>query len=147
VRLSAHAIKGISTATDVNFKQFFSPEALRSPKDKHFSDSEIAYYYGKLQSEASKRGIRFSTCYIGNGEKDYRQYQDLWSNKTDCCDAKGNVSGIKTTSQSIPWEERVKHAPFSTREGLLSAAKQEPVFPGLRLIKSEILNSHIAVDS
>lgn len=111
VRLSMSAINNIQKATGIDFKTFFSPDQLATKGDKRYSDSEIRAYYVKLKEEASKRGIRFSTCYIGNGEKDYYQYQDLWDNKTDCCDARGNIPQFKTSSQMVPWSERIKHAP------------------------------------
>jgi DNA repair photolyase len=110
VRLSPIAIKSISKSCGIDFASFYKPEQLKKNGDKKYSDSEIAYYYKIIQDKCVKSGIRFTTCYIGNGEKDYYQYQDLWDNKKDCCDAIGNVKAFKTTSQSISWEIRKKHA-------------------------------------
>ncbi len=123
VRLSSKAINSMSTATGVDIRAFFDPELLKGHGDKRFSDSEIAYYYKRTQAECVKNGIRFNTCYIGNGEKDYYQYQDLWANKKDCCDAVGNVSAFKTTSQVVPWSTRFKHAP--SKEAALKSQAQE----------------------
>lgn len=138
VRLSPKAINSLSSATGVDIKSFFRPELLKGLGDKKYSDPEIAYYYKKLQNECSKNGIRFSTCYIGNGEKDYYQYQEHWANKSDCCDAKGNVSSFQNSSQSIPWSTRIKHAP-SKENALLSQDQEQAmeikyaaVTPGLR---------------
>jgi DNA repair photolyase len=111
VRLSSTALNSMSRETGIDMRAFFKPELLKGHGDKRFSDSEIAYYYKKVQAECIKQGIRFNTCYIGNGEKDYYQYQDLWANKKDCCDAVGNVPSFKTTSQTVPWETRIAHAP------------------------------------
>ena len=111
VRLSSKAINNMSKATDVDIRSFFRPEELKGAGDKRFSDREIAYYYMKLKQECAARGIRFNTCYIGNGEKDYYQYQTLWDNSRDCCDARGNVEAFQTTSQSIGWDERIRHSP------------------------------------
>jgi DNA repair photolyase len=111
VRLSMPAINKMANALNFDFKSFFMPDLLSQNGDKRFTDKEIAVYYMKMKTEAAKSGIRFNTCYIGNGEKDYYQYQDLWDNKADCCDAKGNVGSIKTTSQAVPWSERMKHSP------------------------------------
>jgi hypothetical protein len=55
--------------------------------------------------------------------KDYFQYQDLWSNKKDCCDALGFVKGITKTSQDVAWAERHKHAP--SKELSLAAEQLE----------------------
>ena len=111
VRLSVQAINNIQASTGFDLKPFFKPEVMAIKGDKHFSDAEIAFYYLKLRTEAKRRGIRFSTCYIGNGIKDYHQYQNLWDNKKDCCDALQNVSAFKTTSQQLSWQERFTHAP------------------------------------
>jgi DNA repair photolyase len=111
VRLSSLAIKGMSEATGVNLRSFFRPESFKGNAEKRYSDPEIAYYYKRLQAECVKNKIRFNTCYIGNGEKDYFQYQNLWDNRNDCCDAKGNVPSFKTSSQDVPWEVRFKQAP------------------------------------
>ena len=111
VRLSPAAIKSMSNALNLDLKSFFKPELYSLNADKRYSDSEIAVYYMKMKTEAAKNGIRFNTCYIGNGEKDYYQYQDLWDNKGDCCDARGNVNSFDQTSQVVPWEERIKHSP------------------------------------
>ena len=111
VRLSSTAIINMTQATGVDFRQFFKPEVLSGHGDKKYSDPEVQVYYLKMASEARKRGVRFGTCYIGNGIKDYYQYQNTWSNKSDCCDVIGNVPAFKTTSQTITWPERERHAP------------------------------------
>lgn len=111
VRLSMTAINSITRATGIDIKSFFKPENLAGHGDKKYSDKEIAFYYFNQKKEASKRHIRFNTCYIGNGQKDFYQYQSLWDNKKDCCDAVGNVKAFKSTSQEITWDERLKFAP------------------------------------
>ncbi|MEW6056153.1 MAG: radical SAM protein [Bdellovibrionota bacterium] len=123
VRLTSYSVNQVTEATGTDFKEFFRPEVTKTGKggnrDKNYSDSEIAFYYKKFQSECARRNMRFSTCYIGNGIKDYYQYQELWSNKSDCCDVVGNVSEFRETSQSIPWSDRIRHAPqaFQTKRG------------------------------
>lgn len=122
VRLSPQAINNLTKVSGIDVRTFFKPELLQIHGDKRYSDSEIAHYYKMFQSECTKHGVRFSTCYIGNGIKDYFQYQDMWSNKADCCDAIGNVKAFQNlTSQNIPWEERKKHAP--SREGAEKSEK------------------------
>jgi DNA repair photolyase len=111
VRLSIPSLNRMSRALNMDLKPFFKPDLYSQKGDKRYSDKEISVYYLKLKSEAAKNGIRFTSCYIGNGEKDYYQYQDLWDNKADCCDVKGNVDGFKTTSQIVPWSERFRHSP------------------------------------
>jgi DNA repair photolyase len=123
VRLSPMAINNMSKSLDIDLKEFYKPEYLEQKGDKRYSDKEIEIYYAKLQLECMHRGIRFNTCYIGNGEKDYYQYQDKWSNKADCCDAIGNVKAFKTTSQSIPWSQRMQRA--SCKSLVESSMQQE----------------------
>jgi DNA repair photolyase len=111
VRLSNVAIAKISRSTKVPLRSFFYPDNYKPAGESHYSSAEIAYYYSVIQKESQKRGLRFSTCFIGNGLPDYYRYQKLWSNPSDCCDAKGNVSSFKKTSQDIAWVERAKFSP------------------------------------
>lgn len=110
VRLSPFAVKGITRATGIDCGAFFNPEENFGSKDRRYSDSEISFYYSKLRDRCHKIGLRFNTCYIGNGIKDFYQYQKLWDNKKDCCDVIGNVSEIKGSSQDVKWNERIRHA-------------------------------------
>ncbi len=114
VRLSGRSINSMSKASGVDIKPFFKPEYLATRGDRRYSDREIFAYYKKFQNDCSRNNVRFTTCYIGNGIKDYFQYQGLWDNKKDCCDVLGNVKSFKTTSQTIDWETRTKQAPCKT---------------------------------
>jgi DNA repair photolyase len=110
VRLSPWAINSMSRATGVDIRSFFRPEVTTSKGDKHFSDAENRHYHQWISNECRKHGLRFSTCYIRNGIKDYIQYQSIWSNKIrDCCDAIGNVTAFSKTSQQTPWDSGAKH--------------------------------------
>jgi DNA repair photolyase len=111
VRLNQTAISQLSKASNVDLRKFFKPDLYKSSGESHYTDQEIRQYYRILQESAKRSGLRFTTCYIGNGMKDYYQYQNLWTAKKDCCDALGNVAGIKKTSQAVSWEERHKHSP------------------------------------
>lgn len=123
VRLSPWSMNNILKATGINIKDFFRREHFTGSEDRTYSDSEIAFYYKRIQALAFKNGMRFNTCYIGNGIKDYFQYQTLWSNKNDCCDSAGNVRQFVKTSQDIPWEERIRHA--SCAESAMLAKKMD----------------------
>lgn len=110
-RLSPHAIKSMSRVTGVDLKSFFKPDRIKGNYDVRYSSAEVAKYYELFKEHAEGAGIRFSTCYIGMGIQDYYRYQHLWSNRKDCCDAKGNVAAILRSSQDVNWDERIKHAP------------------------------------
>ena len=60
------------------------------------------------------------------GAKDYFQYQDLWSNKKDCCDARGKVETFQASSNDIPWDTRMKHA--SCKESAFKAKEEEALY-------------------
>ena len=123
VRLHTFALRNMKKELGLDLFPFFKPELSQNYGDNRYSDSEIAFYYKLLQIECAKVGIRFTTCYIGNGLKDYYKYQDLWSNKSDCCDIRGNVAGFKTTAQDIPWSDRLVHAP--AKEEAMKSMKAE----------------------
>ncbi|PIR22240.1 MAG: hypothetical protein COV44_08935 [Deltaproteobacteria bacterium CG11_big_fil_rev_8_21_14_0_20_45_16] len=126
VRLNQTAISQLSKATNVDLRKFFYPDNYRSSGESRYSDAEIGHYYNLLRQSSQKYSIRFSTCYIGNGIKDYFQYQQLWTQKKDCCDAVGNVEAFTQTAQSVTWEERTRHA--SCKETVNVAKKQENQF-------------------
>lgn len=108
VRLPRNATKAMSDTLQLDLRKFFREE-LRG-KDNRFSDLEVAHYYRDLKAQCDANKIRFSTCYIGNGEKDYDQYQHLWTNKKDCCDVRGNVPAFKASCQDIDYATRVNVA-------------------------------------
>lgn len=110
VRLSPNAIKRIGEITEVPFRTFFRLETYKTSGNKRYSDSEIGYYYKKIKETCDNHSIRFTNCYIGNGEKDFYQYQNLWSNRIDCCDAVGNVNSFLASSQQITWNTRKRMA-------------------------------------
>jgi DNA repair photolyase len=111
VRLSSRAVNNMSKASGIDVRSFFRPDYLAMRGDKRYSDREIAAYYKLFADACKSNGVRFTTCYIGNGLKDYFQYQNLWDNKKDCCDVIGNVKAFQTTSQSIDWSFRMRQAP------------------------------------
>lgn len=111
VRLSPMALKGMSRSTGINLKSFFKPELIKGSYDVRYSDAEVNEYYKQFWVKSQEAGIRFNTCYIGMGTKDYFQYQKYWSNKKDCCDARTNLKTFNSSSQDISWGERLKHSP------------------------------------
>ena len=110
VRLAPAALKKFSLAAGIDYSTFFKPELYKEKGDKRFSDQEIGYYYNEIHRRCKQLNLSFTTCYIGNGEKDYFQYQSLWKDKKDCCNIKSILPAFKTTSQQIPLDVRIKHA-------------------------------------
>lgn len=99
VRLYPRNVGFMNKALGYKIQNFFDPEAGYERAAIHFSEAETQYYYNRLKELCSKQGVRFSTCYIGNDPTgaSFFKYQQLWTNKKDCCDALGNVNAIKTT--------------------------------------------------
>jgi len=133
-RFSAFAMNNMTRATGMDLRQFFNKaEVYKSRRDYHFSETEIRYYYEELKRRCNKRDLDFTVCYIGNGEDQFWKHQDLWSNKTDCCNIKGKVRSFETDSREISFEQRLKfstkktatpidpdrlHVPLDTRENI-----------------------------
>lgn len=108
-RFSSFAMNQMEKATGINMREFFNKdETYKSKRDWHFSDREIRHYYEEVKRRSTKRAIEFTVCYIGNGETQFWNTQDLWSNKKDCCNIKGKVTSFKTDSRSVPFSERLK---------------------------------------
>lgn len=109
-RFSRISLNALSKALEIDMRQFFRRDLIeKSPRDFHFSDKEIRYYYQQIMLRCKQRGVEFTTCYIGNGEQHFWKDQDLWSNKRDCCNVIGRVEAFKTDCREIPFETRLKH--------------------------------------
>ena len=143
-RLSSYSLSLMKNEAEVDLKPFFSPSAFHRDKefsgdfDKSFSESEMAYYYKVIQSSALRNGVRFQTCYIGTGLNQYFAHQDLWSNKSDCCDARGNVSSFKVSSQEISWETRKEFAPTYFDATSVENAESGIVTPDKRILRTNL---------
>jgi DNA repair photolyase len=108
-RFSRLSLNAIERATGFNLRQMYRRDGdEKSWRDFHFSDKEIRYYYDQLRQRSIKRGMEFSTCYIGNGETHFWKDQDMWSNKKDCCNIKDRVAAFKSDAREIPFETRLK---------------------------------------
>ena len=104
VRLYQPNLNFMKKALGYDIREIFAKEAKWERASLHFSAKEVGYYYTELAKLSRAKGLRFSTCYIGNdasGES-FKRYQDLWVNKGDCCDAKGVVEGINATCADVP---------------------------------------------
>lgn len=113
-RFSTFALNNIEKATGINLKPFFDRENVcKSARDWHFSEREIRYYYEEFKRRCDKVGIEKTVCYIGNGESQFWETQDLWSNKKDCCNIKDRVKAFSSDARQVPFEERLK---FSTNK-------------------------------
>lgn len=118
VRLSGFSLNQIEKASGRNLREFYKTETKKESiftekksRDYHYSDEETRAYYERIHAKCIQNGVQFTTCYIGNGENHFWKDQDLWSNKTDCCNAINRVDAFKNTktSRDIPWETRLKY--------------------------------------
>lgn len=120
VRLSSFSLNQIEKAIgrdlhclyrdDTKKKSIFSETTKKKSRDVHYSQAETRAYYEQIKARCLSNAVEFTTCYIGNGDDQFWSDQDLWSNKKDCCNAKGKVSSFIDDSRSINWETRMKHA-------------------------------------
>ena len=115
VRLYRPNLNFMKKALGYDIREIFAKDAQWERASLHFSEQEVSYYYRELARLSRAKGLRFSTCYIGNdasGES-FERYQDLWANKSDCCDAKGMVEGINATCADAP-KKPAKASPGAT---------------------------------
>jgi DNA repair photolyase len=103
VRLYEPNVRFMNKALGWDIRETFQPSPKFSRDYIEFSLAEANYYYKKLQQLCLSRGLRFTTCYIGGDTAgaSFKFNQYLWSNKSDCCDAKGNVPQIRYTCADI----------------------------------------------
>jgi DNA repair photolyase len=103
-RLYQPNLRFLKQALGYDIRDHFAPDTQLERAALHFSEAETRFYYEKIRELCSAHGVRFSTCYIGNDPsgKSFFDYQALWDNKKDCCDALGNVAGFKGTCADIP---------------------------------------------
>ena len=97
-------------ALGYDIREIFAKDAQWERASLHFSEKEVSYYYNELAKLSRAKGLRFTTCYIGNdasGES-FERYQNLWDNKGDCCDAKGTVQNITATCADAPPKQSPK---------------------------------------
>lgn len=109
-RLSSYSLNKLEQATKFDLRRFYNRDLiLKSARDWHYSDSEIRAYYKRIKEKCDSNGIQFTTCYIGNGEFQFWNDQDMWSNKKDCCNVKGRVPSFTKDSREISFETRLKY--------------------------------------
>lgn len=120
VRLSYISLFQLEKAIGRDLKSFYKTEERkdstlldrqikRKSRDYHYSPAETRAYYEQIKARCMSNAVEFTTCYIGNGDRQFWGDQDLWSNKKDCCNAKDKVPAFLDDSRSIPWEARMKH--------------------------------------
>jgi DNA repair photolyase len=116
-RFSSFSMNQMEKATGINLRQFFDKTVTnKSARDWHFSDKEIRYYYEEVKKRTIKNAMEFTVCYIGNGENQFWETQDLWSNKKDCCNIKDRVAAFKTDTREVPFADRLK---FTNHQGAI----------------------------
>lgn len=115
IRLSGFSMNQIEKAIGRNLRDFYNTrkDAIfteNKSRDYHYSAAETRAYYERIHAKCIQNSIEFTTCYIGNGENQFWNDQDLWSNKKDCCNAISRVSQFSgSNSRDINWETRLKH--------------------------------------
>ena len=78
-RFSSFSLNQIEKAVGMDLRQFYKPgeSPKKSPRNFHFSDAEIRYYYEQIKDHCMRNAMEFTTCYIGNGETHFWKDQDI----------------------------------------------------------------------
>lgn len=102
-RLYRPNFRFMQQALGYDMRTHFAEDVREERASLHFSAAETTYYYQRIKVLCDQHGLRFSTCYIGNDSagKSFERYQQLWSNRADCCDALGNVEAFTTTCAAL----------------------------------------------
>lgn len=127
VRLSSFSINQMEKATGISLRPFYKDEVKKSSRDFHYSDAEVRAYYERIHAKCIQNNVEFTTCYIGNGENQFWSDQDLWSNKSDCCNVKGKINSFKSDSRQISWDLRIKHTAHKTLLPVDDASLHKPL--------------------
>lgn len=106
VRLTPYTINRMRDVSGVELRDFFRPEnfntGIRGNTDKNYSDKEISFYYKKLYAEAKDRDLRFTTCYIGNGLKDFFSIKPYGATKQIVATSKALCRRLKNHVKIFP---------------------------------------------
>ncbi len=128
VRLYEPSIRFMNRALGWDFRDTFETSSAFKRDYIEFSLSEANYYYKRLQDLSAKKGLRFTTCYIGGDTAgasfDYNK--SLWSNKADCCDARGNVPAFQTSCADLPSSSQLATPGLTTLEAKVSNDVVQP---------------------
>ncbi len=114
-RLYEPNLRFLKKALGYDIQSHFAQGTQLERASFHFSEAETRFYYQRIKELCVEHGVRFSTCYIGNDTsgKSFFEFQPLWDNSEDCCDAVGNVPTFLKTCADIPQFPKPTHRPAS----------------------------------
>lgn len=146
VRLYRPNLNFMKKALGMDIREIFAQDTEWERASLHFSQAEVSYYYNELARLCKEKGLRFTTCYIGNDAAgdSFEKYQNLWVNKGDCCDAKGIVKGITATCADIPASEKKEESAPKGCARLTNFAKN---LEKVRAANEKNKNSGVEVES
>lgn len=97
----AHAaVQKQMTPLGVDLSALLTP-ARRATGSFAISSREMRAYYERIRDICAATGMDFTTCYLGTGDARYREFDDLWANKEDCCAIKGCKPAFDKTAVDI----------------------------------------------
>ena len=144
-RFSSFSFNQVEKVVGMDLRQFYKPgeSPKKSPRDFHFSDAEIRYYYEQIKDRCMQNAMEFTTCYIGNGETHFWKDQDIWSNKKDCCNIKSKVQAFKADAREIKFEDRLKYVNCKELKPIDATTLHKPLGrrSHLKTVKSTIKSS------
>jgi DNA repair photolyase len=126
-RFSSFALNQLERVTGFDLRQLYTNNIKKSMRDFHFSDQETRYYYDQIKERCDRHGVQFTTCYIGNGELHFWKDQDIWSNKTDCCNVKGRIAAFKNDCRGVSFDTRLKYTNHKKAQPIDNATLHRPL--------------------
>ncbi len=104
----AHAaVQTQLTPLGVDLSALLTP-ARRATGGFAISSREMRAYYERIRGICAATGMDFTTCYLGTGDARYREFDDLWANKGDCCAIKGSKPAFDKTAVDISASQQWK---------------------------------------
>lgn len=91
VNLDLEVAQMLSQKMEIDLLDLFDSKNLKKGMQVRLHQEEADRYFMLLAKACREREIDFSTCYLGSNQTNYYRYQNLWSNKNDCCNVKNKV--------------------------------------------------------
>lgn len=110
VHLDQSTMETVSKKLSIDLSSYMTTESRNLNRGFTYSRPEIRMYYEKIHDRCKELKLGFSTCYLGLGDQYFWKDKELWANKDDCCNLKGNVANFKETALDIKMSEQISNS-------------------------------------
>lgn len=108
VHMDGKTVSLVSRKINFELRSLMKEDIKNKTDGFRYSSQEIRAYYELISEKCRKKGMAFSTCYLGLGDSFFWKDQDLWADKNDCCNIKANVPGFNTDTREISFEKKIE---------------------------------------